>query len=225
MHELFKNKAVQLRQEGLTYSEILKHVPVAKSTLSLWLRSVKLAKGQMQKLTLKKRVSALRGSSARKRQRVEDETEIKNKAGLEIGKMSDREKWLCGVMLYWAEGSKQKETDVSVGIKFSNSDSRMLIFFVYWLKKYLNIVDNDIVIELYLHDKFKENKASFVNYWSHILNYPIDKFDKVYFKKNIIKTNRKNTGVKYYGQIIVRVKRSTDLNRKITGWIEGFNKV
>ena len=225
MKEYFKNKAIQLRQEGLTYSEILKKVPVAKSTLSEWLRSVKLAKRQFQKLTDKKKISALRGSAARKNQRIENEKIIKSNAFAEIGKISDREEWLCGVMLYWAEGAKQKETDVSVGIKFSNSDSIMLIFFKYWLKKYLNVTDDDIVIELYLHENFKAKKDFYVNYWSEKLNYPIDKFDKIYFKKNKINTLRKNVNENYYGQINMRVKRSTNLNRKITGWIEGFCKV
>ncbi|MDO8611041.1 MAG: hypothetical protein Q7R95_10995, partial [bacterium] len=180
----FKNKAIQLRRKGLTYSEILKHVPVAKSTLSEWLRSVKLAKKQFQKLTEKKRMSSLRGSFARKKQRIENEINIKNNARIEVGNISNREEWLCGVMLYWSEGAKQKENDISVGIKFSNSDSKMLVFFVYWLKKYLNVIDDDIVFELYLHENFKEKKDVYIKYWSTILNYPINKLNRVYFKKN-----------------------------------------
>lgn len=48
-----KEKAVALRKEGKVYSEILKEVPVAKSTLSLWLRDVGLAKAQKQRITQK----------------------------------------------------------------------------------------------------------------------------------------------------------------------------
>ena len=142
MKEFFKNKAIQLRQEGLTYSEILKIVPVAKSTLSEWLRSVKLAKRQFHILTEKKRLSGLRGSAEKKRLRIEKEKKIINKSFLEINKLSDRENFLCGVMLYWAEGSKQKETSVSVGVEFSNSDSKMLRFFLFWIRKYLSIIDD-----------------------------------------------------------------------------------
>lgn len=209
----------------MTYSEILKKVPVAKSTLSQWLRSVKLAKRQFQKLTDKKKLSALCGSMARKNQRIESEKKIKNNAFDEIGKISNREEWLCGVMLYWSEGAKQKETDVSVGIKFSNSDPKMLIFFIYWLKKYLNVIDDDIVLELYLHENFKTKIDFYINYWSKILNYPICKFNKIYFKKNKIKTLRININENYHGQINIRVKKSSNLNRKISGWIEGFCKV
>lgn len=218
----FKNKAIQLRREGLTYSEILKNVPVAKSTLSEWLRSIKLTKKQFHILTKKKMLSALRGSAEKKRLRIEKEENIIKKSLLEIEKLSDRENFLCGVMLYWAEGSKQKKTNVSVGVEFSNSDSNMLRFFIYWLHKYLNINFEDITFDIYLHINFENEKDVFVKYWSNELNFPIEKFYRVYFKKNIIKTKRINVEKNYHGQIKVKVKRSTDLNRKITGWIEGF---
>jgi transposase len=58
MRKSLKRIAIQLRREGYSYSEILKKVPVAKSTLSLWLRSVNLTNSQKQKLTLKKLKSA-----------------------------------------------------------------------------------------------------------------------------------------------------------------------
>lgn len=49
-----KEKAVSLRKQGKTYAEILKEIPVAKSTLSEWFRDVKLSKPQVQRLTLRK---------------------------------------------------------------------------------------------------------------------------------------------------------------------------
>ena len=49
-----KWKAVELRRKGLSYREILQHVPVAKSTLSLWLRTVGLSRPQTQRLTEKR---------------------------------------------------------------------------------------------------------------------------------------------------------------------------
>ena len=80
-----KQKAIELRRKGLSYSEILKQIPVAKSSLSLWLKSVKLAVSQKQRLTDKKRASALRGALKRKNERVALTQEIKDKAKKEIG--------------------------------------------------------------------------------------------------------------------------------------------
>jgi orotate phosphoribosyltransferase-like protein len=41
-----KEKAVELRRKGLSYKEILKQVPVAKSSLSLWLKDLPLTKDE-----------------------------------------------------------------------------------------------------------------------------------------------------------------------------------
>ena len=41
-----KETAVALRKKGLSYNEILKRIPVAKSSLSLWLRDLPLTKDE-----------------------------------------------------------------------------------------------------------------------------------------------------------------------------------
>lgn len=222
--ENLKNKAIKLRKNGKSYSEILKYIPVAKSTLSLWLRSVGLSKRQKQNLTLKKLQAAWRGGEAKKHNRIERSRIIIDQAKMEIGKITDRDAWIAGLMLYWAEGSKQKETNISVPVKFSNSDPIMLSFFIMWLKKYLKVSDNELVFEMFIHENNKEKKNDFIYFWSRTLGYPVSKFDRIYYKKHILKTKRKNIGDKYHGQLAIMVKKSTSLNRKITGWIEGFNK-
>ncbi len=95
-----KNKAILLRKSGKTYSEILKVVPVAKSTLSIWLREVGLSKTQKQLITKKRLDSALRGAMIRKKQRLDISSEIFSKSEREIGKLSKREFWLIGTALY-----------------------------------------------------------------------------------------------------------------------------
>lgn len=218
-----KNKAIQLRKEGNSYSEILKEISVSRSTLSLWLRSVNLSKRQKQELTFKKLQAAWRGGEVKKRKRIENSKKIIEQAKMEIGRITDRDAWIAGIMLYWAEGSKQKETNISAGIMFSNSDPIMLRFFINWLRKYLNVTRQDMILEIYFHENFKSKQNDFIKYWSNELDFPIEKFDRIYFKKNIIKTKRKNVGVKYHGQINVKVRRSTNLNRRISGWIQGFS--
>ena len=84
MKNLLKEKALILRKEGSSYNEILMQVPVAKSTLSLWLRSVGLSKVQKQRLTDKKRASRERGWKAWNKIRVEKSQFIKQLAKEEI---------------------------------------------------------------------------------------------------------------------------------------------
>lgn len=214
-----KEKAITLRKQGHSYSEILKEVSVAKSTLSLWLRSVGLAKKQKQIITAKRIAGALRGAKARKDQRIKTTNEIKEKAKKEIDIISKRDVWLIGIALYWAEGSKEKENGTKSGVKFSNSDPKMILLFIEWLKNTFSIDNSSLVYELYIHETANIEKAQ--AYWSQALSVPTKKI-RTYLKKNKIRTIRKNTGIDYNGLIRVKVNKSTNLNRKISGWIEGI---
>ena len=54
-----KEKAIELRKQGKTYSDILRMIPVAKSTLGLWLKDAKLSKSENQRFTEAKRLASL----------------------------------------------------------------------------------------------------------------------------------------------------------------------
>jgi len=219
-----KNKAIELRKKGNTYSEILKIIPVAKSTLSEWLKSVGIAKAQKHAFTEKKRIASLSGGLARKKQRIDLFNKITNKAESEIGKISNRELWLLGIALYWAEGSKEKESRPGSGVIFSNSDSEMIVIFLKWLFEIVGIPKEEIHCEIYLHDNYKNEVSRFQKYWSEKTGLPLSYFDTVYFKRNKINTKRKNIGDLYNGQLRVKVCASSSLNRQITGWVRGINK-
>lgn len=219
-----KEKAIKLRKRGLSYSEILKKISVAKSTLSLWLRSVGLARKQKQKLTEKRLAAALRGSIKKREQRIAITNEIKTKARNEIGKLSNRELWLTGVALYWAEGTKQKEHNVSQKVKFSNTDPIMIKVFLRWLQNICGIPKSEISFRISLHETAINKLDKVQKYWAKITGLPINNFQKIDWKKHRINTKRKNTGEKYFGLLNVYIRNSTNLNRKIQGWIEGIYK-
>ena len=218
---LLKEKAVNLRKQGLSYSEVLKQVLVAKSTLSLWLRSVGLSKKQRQKLTEKKLASAKKGGKVKQQQRILLTEKIQKRARSEIDKISKRELWLIGISLYWAEGAKQKEHNVSQKVAFSNGDPLMIKLFLKWLKEIVKISDSNIFFEIYIHKNSKRKINQIIKFWSKITNIPKYEFNRIYYKANKIRTKRKNTGMGYYGLLRICVKKSTNLNRKINGWING----
>lgn len=219
-----KEIAVSLRQQGFSYSEILEKISVAKSTLSGWLKSVGLSKEQKQKLTEKKHLAALRGSQKRKANRILLTENIYREAEKEIKHISKRELWLIGVALYWAEGSKEKEDHIGSGIGFSNSDSRMISIFVKWLIECCEIEKSRFSFEIYIHENNKHRLKQVRSYWSSATGFPIENFERTYFKKNKIKTNRKNIGNLYYGLLRVKVNASSSLNRRIAGWIKAVCK-
>ncbi len=214
-----KEEVIRLRKKGLTYNQILQKVPVAKSTISLWLRSVGLAKPQYQKIT-KKRIEAMkRGWEACRKKRILITEKIKELAHKEIKTISKKELWLMGIMLYWAEGSKEK-LGRGHRVCFSNKDPLMIKLFIRWLRECLKIIPDEISFDIYIHENHKFDIKNTKNYWAKITGFLPSKFDKIYYKKHRIKTNRTNVKDYYHGLVRVQVRKSTNLNRKITGWIE-----
>lgn len=216
-----KKKAIQLRKEGKTYSEILAEIPIAKSTLSEWLKSVQLAKPQKQRITKKRKESALRGARIRHETRVSEVRALEHSGIAEIGSISNRELWLIGTALYWAEGSKQYDHSPSMGVIFNNSDSRMAKVFLKWLAQ-MNVPASATCFELYVHETRKSEVFAFKCWWAKELGISARQLDRVYFKKGNPKTNRKNIADLYHGLIRIKVNSSTVLNRKINGWVYGI---
>lgn len=217
---LEKEKAIALRKEGKTYSQIMKVVPVAKSTISLWFKEVGLSKEQKQVLTANRLAAAMRGGAAKRKQRIEKSAAIIRAAQSEIGPISKRELFLIGVALYWAEGTKQKAHNVSQSFVFGNSDPCMIKCFLSWLAA-MQIPKEDVVFELYIHKTGNVPRA--VDFWSNVVDIPSSVIqERVYFKKGNPKTIRRNVGEEYNGLLRFFVKRSTDLNRKVKGWTQGI---
>lgn len=220
--EALKIQAVSLRKQGFSLTEILKSVPVAKATLSVWFKKVGLSVPQKQRLTQKRLDAALRGARKRKEERISLCAQIKSESMAEVKNLDKNVFWMVGAALYWAEGAKQKEHNVSSPVIFSNSDPLMVKFFYKWLIEICRIEPGDIYFEIYTHEHCDPDRAKI--FWSKILNKDISDFGLVRFKKDKGNPCRKNRGESYYGLLRVRVKRSTNLNRKIMGWVEGLSE-
>lgn len=222
MKQDLRIKSLNLRRRGLSYSEILKEIPVAKSTLSLWLRSVNLSKRQKQRLSNKKLLASQRGGDKRRKQRLEITKQIKEQSILEITNINKRDLWLMGIMLYWAEGAKSKEHNPSQGVIFSNSDGLMIKLIIRWLEDCLDVPNERIIFDLYIHDIYKHRIPELKSYWALATGFPVAKFDRIYYKRDKPRSSRKNKGNSYWGQLRIKISKSTNLNRQIEGWIEGI---
>lgn len=207
----------------MTYREILERVPVAKSTLSDWLGSVGLAKVQKQRLTKKRREGALRGAARRREIRLQQIHDLTQDARVRVGKISARELWLIAVALYWAEGSKQSDHNVSTGIMLGNSDPRMLKLFRAWLKQ-AGVSDTSMIYELYVHEDRRADTESFKTWWAHEIGVPRRSLNRVYFKRGNPKTNRTNVGDLYHGLLRIKVSISTNLNRQMSAWASAISE-
>lgn len=214
--ENLKQKAILFRKEGLSYSEILKQIIVAKSTLSLWLRDVGLAKKQKQLISEKRIAGRLRAVQSVKRNKIKRVEDIKYSAQKEVSSLIQDPFWLVGIVLYWGEGAK--EHNQACPIKFTNMSLDMHKLFLRWVRKYLSISDENLFFQLFIHERADIERAE--RYWMKNLGFSKDKL-KVYLKTHNPKTKRKRIGDDYFGVLSVVARKSIPLNRKIAGWVEG----
>lgn len=217
-----KEKALSLRRQGKTYNEILAVVPVAKSTLSLWLRAVGLSQRQQQRITAKRYEAQKRGGMARKIQRLTSTRDIFSVAKNDVGSLSNRERLLIGAALYWAEGAKEKVYRPSVRLEFANSDPEMIRFYVRWLRETVKVSDDDIILIIHLHKNHLGRLNEFTKYWLGVTGLRPANSGKPVIKLHNPKTKRKNTADTYHGLVNVRLRKSTNLNRRTQGWIYGI---
>lgn len=216
-----REEVIKLRNKGFSYSEIRQIIRVFKSSLSLWLKDIILTEEQIKRLRRKGDVARSLGSKALKDARIKRQKIIIRNSILEVRQLEMVDLWLIGTILYWAEGNKQREYRPSQRVCFSNSDPLMLNLFLKWLRVSLKLPIDRIVFEIYIHETYKKTRKKLSKYWSDTTRFPLSKFNKVYYKKNKVNSYRKNRGESYNGVLRISVKRSTDLNRQITGWIYG----
>ena len=220
-----KKDVLILRKKGWSYGKISKILSVPKSTVAFWIKNPITPNKYI--LTPARLLSIQKGWKTCKRRRIESEEHIKKYALEEVKmkKFTLDSLWLMGTMLYWAEGAKQKEYRISQRVSFSNQDPFMIQIFILWLIKCLKVKKEMITFDIYIHENYKNKLKQVKLYWAKVTGFSENKFDKIYFKKHQIKSKRRNVGDHYFGLIRVQVLKSTNLNRKISGWIKGICQV
>src|SRR5688500_6937169 len=107
---LHHQRALYLRiKKGYDYREIMAEVPVAKSTLSGLLSNIQLEAEQQQRIKRKQEERWTRNYDLgewNRAKRQKEITKIRVEAKQKIGNLTDRELFIAGIMLYWAEGNK-----------------------------------------------------------------------------------------------------------------------
>lgn len=181
-----KEKALSLRALGWSYSQIKAEVKVAKSTLSVWLRNFPLSEERIRELrdNGEIRIEKTRNTKEANKQKRFDK--LYSGVSKEIGTLSDREIKLCGLFLFWAEGTKARSGSVVI----TNTDPGMILFFLKFLIN-IGVPKDKVNVKLQLYKDMDEDKEK--NYWSNLLGISKEKFKKSYIKKsNLLDITYKN---------------------------------
>lgn len=216
---LLYNRALFLRRKkGYSYNEIRVEVPVAKSTLSLWLRNVELSDEQVRQIKLRQFDKARKkwgvssmGEWNRKKRQIQVSA-IRGSAREEVASLSQSEFFVAGVMLYWAEGDKGGRA-----VRVSNSDAVFVKFMMRWLRECCRIPEENFRASIHYHRN--QDEFAIKKYWSAITGIPLDHFYKSFCKPPGT-GHRKH--VLQHGTMQIRVLKSADLFHRICGWHEGL---
>ncbi|WP_455351302.1 hypothetical protein [Streptomyces sp. SYSU K217416] len=208
-----RERARELRTQGLTYDQIQVELGCSKSSISLWVRD--LPKPERRRTREEASAIAKRGWEVTLQRRDLERRRTKQEAAAEIGPVTERELFLIGIGLYWAEGSKAKPHRPQERVTFVNSDPHMIKVFLAWL--HLLGVDADhLRFHVHIHESSDVPAAE--QFWSDLVGTNVGAFGKTTIKRHNPRTNRKNTGDAYRGCLAVRVLKSADLYRRIEGW-------
>jgi len=197
---------------GYTYSEIQKVIPeLPKSTLSGWLKEIKLSKNQKDRIIkrVKKKVDRgrIKGAWANRLKAQRRIKKISKEAEKEFKKHIKKSLFLVGLAFYWAEGSRRCHR-----FQFINSDPEIIKLMMIWLREICKVEENEIIVRLYIHKIYsKENCRQF---WSKIVNIPASSFLKTVYKPSPHKIKK---NLAYKGCLRIEV-RGSELYWKIQTW-------
>ncbi|MEV7401706.1 hypothetical protein AB0N93_15095 [Streptomyces sp. NPDC091267] len=211
-----RKKARELRLQGMTYDQIQVELGCSKGSISLWVRDLPKPPRRSREDAS---AIARRGWEATLHRRETERQQTRESARRETASLSDRELFLVGVALYWAEGSKSKPYRRSERVSFINSDPDVIGVFLTWLRL-LGFTQEQLKFHVNIHETADVAEAE--RFWMAHTDADGSRFGKTTLKKHQPVTVRKNVGENYRGCLAIHVLQSADLYRRIEGWWYGI---
>jgi hypothetical protein len=210
-----RDRAREMRRQGHSYNEIRAELGVSKSSVSLWVRDLPVPERFEYVLNENRKEGLRKFNEARAAERAAES----EAASAEIGELTDREVLIAGAIAYWCEGSKSKPHRRANQLVFINSDPALIGFYIRFLET-VGVSRDDLVFRVYIHENAAIEAAQ--DFWLALTGAQPEQFRSPTLKRHNPKTVRKNVGENYHGCLVVRVRRSTALYRRIEGWAAGI---
>jgi hypothetical protein len=212
METTAKARARDLRSiEGRSIKEIAASLNVSQSSVSVWVRDIRLGEDQRAELTERARSKRTRAWSAhhrRGRRKSQDD-------GRALARRGDP-MHAGGCMLYWAEGSKSRNA-----VQFVNSDPAMMRYFVAFLRRFYAVPDDAFRIDCNLFADHVERQREIEQFWLDTLSLPRSCLRKSTVNVYSKHSQKKRLNRLPYGTVRV-VVHSTEVVQSIYGAIQEY---
>lgn len=171
-----KHIAINMRKSGKSYAQIRASLNIPVSTLSNWFADVEWSKKLRDHLSASVqrdhtvrlvKLNKIRGNNLKRIY-----AEARDEARREFALLKYDPLFVSGVMLYWGEGAKSPKQ----GVKFTNSDPRMIEFYIKFLTNSCRIPLEMIRAYVLIYPEIEEKTAR--AYWSKMIGLPWENFTK-----------------------------------------------
>ncbi|MBI3075063.1 MAG: hypothetical protein HYY92_02525 [Parcubacteria group bacterium] len=223
-HIYKKELAQKLRKEGLSIKEISQKIKSNKSTVSYWCRDILLTKEQLGRLQDKQKASGMKAILAvaekKRKQRIEDTALHAERGAQDVGAITKRDLFILGLALYWGEGYKKGSAETG----FTNSDPFIIKMILRWFIECYGIQKEDFILRVSINQLHEGRIDDVVHYWAQTANLPTEQFTK----SSLIKTKSIKVYAnhnQHFGTLRVKVRRGTNLRRRILGSLKHLENI
>lgn len=219
-----RSLAQKLRGQGYSIGDISKKLLVSKSTVSGWCKDIRLSENTLKKIAnrsqTKSTLALLRYSEERRNKRIRDTAESIKKGKNFLSTLNKRDIYCIGLGLYWGEGYKTGSQEFG----FTNSDPRMIIFYIRWLETVFGISKDRLILRVGINAVHEHRVSEVESYWSKLTAIPKSQFTRSSLIRSKSKKVYKNTN-KHMGTLRIKVSKGTALRREVLGAIATIDEL
>lgn len=213
-----KLQAKEMRRRGRSIRDIAVALDVSVSTVSQWCADIILTSSQKNRL-LKKQIAAgnkgrMIGAEKNRQKRLASIAAQEVRARTVVGALTERDRLMLGIALYWGEGVKARSGSVAI----VNSDQCVIAFAKRWFRQ-LGVEDSRFRPRIFISESHRSRESALIEFWADVLGLPKNRFGRtIYLKKRRAKVYENHDS--YYGVLALRVLRGTALKYHIIGLIK-----
>lgn len=182
--------------------------------MSAWVRDIELGKEEHARLVRRARLGPIVAADlkAERARAVRREYQREGRRRAREGDAS----YLAGCMLYWAEGSKSRNS-----VQITNADADLLVTFAHFLRQHFGVKREQMRIDCNLFADHLERQRKIEQYWLDVLELPAGSLRKSIVNVYSKYSQKKRTGKLPHGTCRL-VVHSTQIVQTIYGSIQEY---
>jgi hypothetical protein len=175
-----RNKAMELRKSGLSYSEIQKYIPVTKGLLSQWFKTLVLTDEEKKNLANRVDERKARGKIntliANRSKRIARDMSARKYAERLFDKNLEDPLFLAGLAFMWPKDFGKERY-----VRFMSSDPSAILLVSIWIQKFFSPLGSTIKFRLFISE---ENREVALQFWAKHLSVDVSRITATMYSQS-----------------------------------------